>query len=272
MTLPPVPAHLTDVEFMRVFTTYVFASPLAHGKSVLDAGCGTGHGSWLLRERGARAVVAVDLDPANARLIRDISRRGDRIVAAVMDVQALALADARFDLTVCFEVIEHLPEPKRLLGELRRTAAPDAVAIVSTPNRRTRLRDGERPWNPDHLREYDLAALRAELSAFYPAVEILGIYGTGGLHERYLDEWRPTVLRSARAIVRRAIPAAVVEALRARRGTVTSAPRDIPPPDARTWPFYVGGVSDRCLNFMAVCGSDPAMVASIARALRVREA
>lgn len=277
MRPPPIPTHLTDLEFTRVLSTYVLVVPLARDKRVLDAGCGAGHGSWLMRERGARAVVAVDLDPANIELISRISRECNGIHGAIMDVQALALADARSELVTCFEVIEHVPDPGRLLAELRRVAVPDALTLVSTPNREVRLGRGEPPWDPEHVREYDLTGLQRTLERAYRCVEVLGIYGREGLHIRYLNEWRPTLRRRVRGMVWRAIPAGaralVRAAIRARpvRERV-DAWGQMPPLDAREWPFHLAAVGERCLNFLAVCGDEERAVRDAARTLLAQRA
>lgn len=268
MSLPPRPTYLSDLEFVRVFTTYVHSAPLVRDRFVLDAGAGSGHGSWLYRSAGARRVVAVDLDPAG---LREIGRYGGGLECAVMDVEALGLAGPRFDVLACFEVIEHVPQPQRLLAELRRVALPSALVLISTPNRVNRLRPGQRPWNPEHFREYDLAGLRAELGRWYPSVTVLGTYGREDLHLRYLREWSVGTGESRlRALARRAVPHGVRRALRGAlvRRDSGSGLEGVPDPVASTWPFWVDEASDRCLNFVAMCGDDPAAVSAAAAVLR----
>jgi 2-polyprenyl-3-methyl-5-hydroxy-6-metoxy-1,4-benzoquinol methylase len=45
---------------------YDFARPFAAGRHVLDAGCGTGYGSFFLASYGASEVTAVDASPTFA--------------------------------------------------------------------------------------------------------------------------------------------------------------------------------------------------------------
>lgn len=270
MGLPPPPTHLTDLEFTRVFTTYVHSAALVGDRTVLDAGCGSGHGAWLYHAAGARRVVAVDLDPTG---LREMARHDAAIGFAVMDVQALALRDRLFDVVACFEVIEHVPSPAALLRELRRVARPGAITLISTPNRVNRLAPGQRPWNPEHFREYDRAGLERELRASYRAVRILGTYGRPDLHERYLREWRIGIASSrARGLARRLIPHRVRRALRGALARREPSRTGVPAPDPATWPFWIGEVSDRCLNFVAVCGDEDEAVASAARTISARGA
>lgn len=54
------------------------------------------------------------------------------------DVQAdlrcpLPLLDAQCDAVTCFEVLEHVPEPARLLAEAHRILRPGGVLLLSTP-------------------------------------------------------------------------------------------------------------------------------------------
>lgn len=64
---------------------------------ILDAGCGTGYGARLLRERWPRAeIVAADFAEAMAATARRSAPAGT--ACAVADVEALPFADAAFDL------------------------------------------------------------------------------------------------------------------------------------------------------------------------------
>lgn len=251
-----------------MLTTYVMSARLARGRAVLDAGCGSGHGAWLFRSAGAARVVAVDLDPG---ALRDVARSDGEVRWAAMDVEALGLRDGAFDLIACFEVIEHVPHPARLLAELRRVARPGTLTLISTPNRVNRLRPGQRPWNPEHMREYDLAGLTAELGAIYPAVVVSGTHGRPDLHERYLREWAVGAAESGvRRLARRVLHHRLRAALRGAQARRAESDFVTPEPRPEGWPFFIADASDRCLNFVAVCGDDAAAVSAAAGALRRR--
>jgi SAM-dependent methyltransferase len=271
--LPRPPAQVTDLEFTRNFTTYVHAAALAPDCLVLDAGCGSGHGAWLLEQAGARHVVAVDLKPGR---IAEAPPASSSISSCVMNVEALALRDVAFDLVVCFEVIEHVPEPRRLLAELRRVAAASAVILISTPNRAVRLSPGQLPWNPEHLREYDEGAFRAELERVFPAVELLGTYGRPDLHEYYRKSWAVDARSSrTRNIARKVLPRSIRQLLHAAtdRYRVRSKellPLGIPEPRPTTWPFHLAPATGECLNLFAICSEDPVAAITTTSKLSVR--
>ena len=48
--------------FVAHESIYAFSAQFAVGEAVLDAGCGTGYGSHLLAQNGARSVLGIDLD------------------------------------------------------------------------------------------------------------------------------------------------------------------------------------------------------------------
>ncbi|HST34295.1 MAG TPA: class I SAM-dependent methyltransferase [Solirubrobacteraceae bacterium] len=136
---------------------YRWAARLAHGRRVLDAGCGTAYGSKLLAEAGALEVVGIDMAADVLDSVR--AQMPANVVLEVGDVTSLGYADGRFDLVVCFEVIEHLEERGRALDEFRRVLSAGGVLVLSSPNR-----DVYPPGNPHHVHEYTPDELERELS------------------------------------------------------------------------------------------------------------
>ena len=53
-------------------------------------------------------------------------------VQVLGDAQALGLADAAFDVVLCTEVLEHLPEPQRALDEMFRVLKPSGTLLLTT--------------------------------------------------------------------------------------------------------------------------------------------
>ena len=105
----------------------------------------------LLRSAGVRDM-AIDREPGH--------------VGAVMDLTQLACPDDTFDLVICNHVLEHIPDDRQAMRELRRVLRPDGRAIVQVPmsfNLATTLEDltivdpatRERLYGqPDHVRLY----------------------------------------------------------------------------------------------------------------------
>jgi 2-polyprenyl-3-methyl-5-hydroxy-6-metoxy-1,4-benzoquinol methylase len=135
---------------------YRWASTIAAGKTVLDAGCGTAYGSAILARAGAKRVIGVDI----AESVLESARGGmpENVELATGDLSKLDLAGRRFDLIVCFEVIEHFRDPQSVLDNLAASLAPDGLLLVSSPNR------GVYPeGNPYHFHEFKPAELEADL-------------------------------------------------------------------------------------------------------------
>jgi ubiquinone/menaquinone biosynthesis C-methylase UbiE len=51
------------------------------------------------------------------------------------DALNLPFKDESFDIVTAFEVIEHLYDPQKALGEIRRILKMDGIALISTPRR-----------------------------------------------------------------------------------------------------------------------------------------
>lgn len=144
---------------------YSWARQFAARARVLDAGCGVGYGSALLADAGAREVVAVDKDKSIAADVE--SSMPPNVAVEVGDVTQLEHPADSFDLVVCFEVIEHVPEPDAVLDELHRVLRPGGLLVVSTPNR-----DVYTPGNPYHLRELTPPELEAKLAHRFRQVRL----------------------------------------------------------------------------------------------------
>lgn len=151
---------------------YGLALPYAVGADVLDAACGTGYGTRLLRVV-ARSVVGLDVSTS--------VEAGPPSVAG--DVRALPFADASFDLLTAFEIIEHVLDQDRLVTELRRVLRPGGVLLLSTPHGEVeRLHDRQRGQsNEFHIASVTPGQLRSLLRPHFASVTLLGQADSGGL-------------------------------------------------------------------------------------------
>jgi 2-polyprenyl-3-methyl-5-hydroxy-6-metoxy-1,4-benzoquinol methylase len=105
--------------------------PLPLGR-VLDLGCGAGGTAGPLRAAGADRLVGIELDPDAAERAR---AEFDAVHTGRAEEQIAGL-DGRFDTILCYDLLEHLPDPAALLRALGAVAAEQARLHVSVPNAR----------------------------------------------------------------------------------------------------------------------------------------
>jgi SAM-dependent methyltransferase len=94
---------------------------------VLDAGCGSGRTLQELVDYGT--VQGVELDPEAAGLARSRGH-GEVLVGRL---EELPFSEATFDLITCLDVIEHTPDDRATLAELRRVCRPGGWLLVTVP-------------------------------------------------------------------------------------------------------------------------------------------
>jgi SAM-dependent methyltransferase len=115
---------------------YEIAAELISGMRVLDLCCGTGYGTAILAER-ASDVHGVDIDAATVDLAAATVGRETGATFEARDALAFLSAEnlaERFDVIVCFEGLEHLPDVGATLRELRRHADAGVRILASIPN------------------------------------------------------------------------------------------------------------------------------------------
>jgi SAM-dependent methyltransferase len=128
------------------------ASPPA-GFQSLDIGCGTGATMDHLRKYGE--VQGIDL----AMIPLGFSRRRGHQRTMCASATELPFADNSFDLVTALDVIEHLDDDVKGLGEIRRVLKPGAPAVIYVPA-------FQALWGPNddqsgHKRRYRLPQLQA---------------------------------------------------------------------------------------------------------------
>jgi SAM-dependent methyltransferase len=94
-------------------------------RSVLDAGCGP----ECILEYGTDAeVTGLDVSPT---ILERNSRLDHAIVA---DLAGAPLDDERYDLIVCWDVLEHLDDARAALDTMARALAPGGVLVLKAPS------------------------------------------------------------------------------------------------------------------------------------------
>jgi SAM-dependent methyltransferase len=239
-TLPDVPAE--NYWFRRHLAVYEWTQQRVGGLRVLDMACGEGYGSDVLARRAAE-VVGLDANPeshehARLRYQRPNLRFERGLVETFREPHS-------FDAVVFLQTIEHVHDPKAVLGHVRSLLNSGGVAYVSTPNVLTLAPPGApKSGNPWHLKEYRAQEFRELCASVFSDVRLLGLFHARRLrlHELALklgwDKVHPR-LGITRPFYERFTPAIATSdfALRAGEAGGRGGAVDV----------------DRALDFLAVC-------------------
>lgn len=133
------------------------------GDRVLDIACGMGYGSYLVRcNTDAGVVVGADNSATSIRYAK-ASFRTRGLGFRQFDAENLRLLrEARFDVVLSFETLEHLREPEKFLRDVSRLLRPCGRVVVSVPNDWSD--ETGRDPNPYHFHVYTLETLERQIT------------------------------------------------------------------------------------------------------------
>lgn len=114
---------------------------LQRGHKVLDIGCGSGRHTAEAYRYDSITAIGADRNHDDLKAARDRLELHDRLKAlgggtwclSAADALALPFASQAFDVVICSEVLEHIPEHQRAMGEIVRVLKPGGTLVVSVP-------------------------------------------------------------------------------------------------------------------------------------------
>lgn len=166
------------IEFLRHFASYLFAEEYVTDNDILEIGCGNGYGSYHLSEY-ARSVTAIDMSKENIHYCANHYSK-DNLRYMVTDGTNLPFHENSFDCVISFQVIEHIdPENVTLYIEgIKKVLKDKGILILTTPNKKLRLLPFQKPWNEEHMVEYDKKSFEKLLSQYFTNFNIFGVVGS----------------------------------------------------------------------------------------------
>jgi 2-polyprenyl-3-methyl-5-hydroxy-6-metoxy-1,4-benzoquinol methylase len=120
-----------DREAALRFRKAIRAASFSPGERVLDIGA-----KWGGFGQGARSM-GLEIDYTGLDVSEENVRKATELgldVRLADASQPLPFDDPEYDCVICLELLEHLPKPIFLLGEIRRVLKPEGRAVLSVPN------------------------------------------------------------------------------------------------------------------------------------------
>jgi 2-polyprenyl-3-methyl-5-hydroxy-6-metoxy-1,4-benzoquinol methylase len=106
-------------------------APLQSFRRAMEVGPGSGVYLPALCER-FEAVTATDVEQAHIDALGGVAARHANLTLVRGDLTLLAFGEG-FDLVLCSEVLEHVPDPARFIAALARAVRPGGILVLSTP-------------------------------------------------------------------------------------------------------------------------------------------
>lgn len=148
----PVPLIQTHL------SRYAWAMWFCAGNEVVDIGCGSGYGTWLLSTVSS-SVLGIDKCPE--AIEEAVGNFGCPFICTTLEQSDIG---KQFDVVVCFEVLEHLPNLDVGMTAISDYMKDDGVALISLPL--------HQPSVYHHKRDFGYQQWKAMLSQYFNVGEV----------------------------------------------------------------------------------------------------
>jgi SAM-dependent methyltransferase len=129
------------------------------GRLFLDYGSGIGSDALVLGHAGFSVTLA---DISDILLAFAAYRcRRCRIPVQTIDLKTAELPVSAFDLVVCFDVLEHIPQPLSVVRRIERSLRAGGLIVIHAPF-------GKDPDHPMHVVHHDVVTPRMRSLGFRP--------------------------------------------------------------------------------------------------------
>ena len=166
---------------------YVASKINLHGKLVLDVGCGGGLLSEALDDYGA-TVMGIDVTEKNINVAKHHAEQSNKSIEYLhLDAKSLVQSKEEFfDVICCLEVVEHVPDPSKLIEDCSNLLKPGGLMFLSTINRNLRsfitaIIGAEYIFNilPKGTHEYEKFIHPSELASYMSKAQVRLIENKG---------------------------------------------------------------------------------------------
>ncbi len=133
------------------------------GHPIIDIGCGTG----LILRKLPSGAIGFDINPWAVAKAKEHAPHAQLVVG---DVENIPFRDRTFPMAICTEVLEHVPNPKIALNEIKRILSHSGRLIGSVPHNtifwRFRILSSTCPHSEPFHNQYNVDEVRMLLHLF----------------------------------------------------------------------------------------------------------
>jgi 2-polyprenyl-3-methyl-5-hydroxy-6-metoxy-1,4-benzoquinol methylase len=129
------------------------------GRAYLDYGSGIGSDAVIFGNAGFSVTLADISDILLAFAAYRCRRRN--VPTRIVDLKRESLPHDAFDVVLCLDVLEHIPDPLRIVRTIHDAMRPQGLLVVHAPF-------GEDPAHPMHVVHHDVVTPRLRALGFQP--------------------------------------------------------------------------------------------------------